>query len=172
MYKVDIPYRDYFNDDKEAVETLYFNLTAFELAEIAVEFESEGGIQKYMTESLQSDNYANAFKVLKMLFVRGYGRRLETEGRSRFIKKPEWVAELLPSPEFEAFYLQLTSDTKFAEAFWHGLVNEELLKKAQQVQEVEVLEKQQVSGGKNFRDLPLEEQVKLLQAKVAANEAK
>lgn len=172
MYKVSILYKDYFNDNKEAYEDLYFNLNAFELAEIAVEFEADGGIKKYMTESLKSQDYKNAFKVLKMLFVSGYGRRQVTSDRVRFIKKPEWVLEILPSPEFEAFYLRLTSDNDFAEAFWHGLVSEDLLERAKQVQEIEEIKEKPAMDGKKFRDLSLEEQVAALQAKIAANEVK
>ena len=168
MYQVDIKYKDYFNGNKEAIERLYFNLTAFELAEIAVEFEDRGGIEKYMTDALQSDDYKNAFQGLKMLFVNGYGRR-ETRGdRIRFIKKPEWLAEILPSPEFEAFYLKLTSDTGFATAFWNNLASHELLEKARQVRETEDIQAKSEVGGKKFRELSLQEQVEELQKKLAA----
>jgi hypothetical protein len=172
VYKVDIPYKDYFDGDKEKIETLYFNLTAFELAEIAVEFESEGGIKDYMTKSLESENYKNAFKVLKMLFVGGYGRRQEIGDRVRFIKKPEWLLEILPSPEFGAFYMKVTTDNDFAEAFWNGLAPPELMEQAAKIQEIEELKAKPTQDGKKFRDLTLQEQMAEIQAKIAANETK
>lgn len=171
MYTVDIKYKDYF-DDKEKTERLYFNLTAFELAEIAVEFESVGGIKKYMVESLANENYKDAFKVLKMLFINGYGRRQEIGDRVRFIKKPEWILEILPSAEFGAFYMKVTTDTAFAEAFWNGLAPAELMEQAAKVQEIEDLKAKPDQDGKKFRDLSLQEQMEEIRKKIAANETK
>lgn len=170
MYQVDIKYRDLFTNE-EATERLYFNLTAFELAEIAVEFEDKGGIEEHMKKSLQGGDYKDAFQVLKLLFINGYGRREEREGRSRFVKRPEWLHEILPSPEFESFYLRLTSDTEFATKFWNGLVSEELLKKAKEYQENGDVQARPDVAGQKYRELPLEEQVKLLQAKIAEKTA-
>jgi hypothetical protein len=169
LHKVDIPYKDYFNDDKPAIATFYFNINAFELAEIAVMF--DGDLGEYMRRSFGTDgNFKDGFKVLKLLFIRGYGRReLGTDGvRWRFIKKPEWIAELLPSPEFEAFYLKLTDDAEFSSAFWNGLVSEELLKRAKLLEEGGAVEKPaEGPGDVKFRDLSIEDQFKLFQTKLA-----
>lgn len=171
---MDQPYNDYFNNDKPAVETFYFNINAFELAEIAVEF--EGDLGEYMRTAFgDKENYKDGFKVLKLLFIKGYGRRQKgTDGegneRMRFVKRPEWVGELLPSPEFEAFYLRLTEDTEFATAFWNGLVSEELLKRAKLIEERGDVLPAAPKDGKKFRDLPIEEQFKLFQARQAGTD--
>jgi hypothetical protein len=168
VYNVQISYKDYF-DGKDAVESMYFHINAFELAEIMLEFEDEeGGLPGYVRKYSEGIDKMSKelFSVLKMLFVRGYGRREERDGRSRFIKRASWLEELIPSPEFEAFYVKLGSNEKFATAFWNGLVSPELLKQAEAINANE-----DVSAPKTkFRDLPLEEQVQLLRKKIPANE--
>lgn len=169
MHKIEIEYTDYFNNNEKRTDELYFNINAFELAEIAVDFDE--GLGEYMRTALSSGRNKDAFKVLKLLFIRGYGRRKEIDGRWRFIKNPDWIVELLPSPEFEAFYLKLADNTQFATDFWNGLVSEELLKRAKLLQENgEVLPPLSPNtDGKKFRDLSLEEQVALMRQKAAAN---
>jgi hypothetical protein len=166
MYKVDVPYTDYFDNDTQRVETMYFNINAFELAEIAVEYPE--GLGEYVRRVTSSRDNQAAFAVMKTLFVRGYGRRQEVDGRWRFVKNPNWLTEILPSPEFEAFYLML-SDTPFAVKFWNGLISEELLKRAQLIQENgEILPPESKPDTKKFRDMTLEEQVAALREKAAA----
>lgn len=168
MYKVDIPYKDLFTG-KDAVETMYFHINAFELAEIMLEFtDEEDGLSGYVRRHSAGIDTMNKelFSVLKMLFVRGYGRREERDGRSRFIKRPAWLEELLPSPEFEAFYMKLGSNAKFSTAFWNGLVSAELLKQAEAINE----NKDVAPSKTKFRDLPMEEQVRLLREKIPAAE--
>lgn len=170
MHKVDISYRDYFNDDKPAVETMYFNINAWELAEIAAEFDDD--LAEYMRKAFgEGGNYKDGFKVLKLLFIKGYGRRKEASdgsGRIRFVKDPAWIAELLPSPEFEAFYLKLTDDEKFATDFWNGLVSAELLERANKIRNSDEVKPTATGTDEKYRDLPLEEQLALIQAKIAA----
>jgi hypothetical protein len=170
VYTADITYTDYFDKDQPRTERMLFNINAFELSEIMLDFEdAEEGLGGYMERALKEKRNADAFAVLKLLFVRGYGRRIEIDGRSRFIKKPEWILELLPSPEFEAFYLRLSSDTKFGMDFWNGLISKELLDRAEQIQALEPAPEGD-KPAKKFRDMSLEEQVAHLQKKVAANE--
>lgn len=175
MHKVTIPYIDYFNDDEPRTEVMYFNINAFELSEVAASF-GEEDIEKYMQKSFSDGgNYQDGFKVLKLLFVAGYGRRkMDNEtNRYRFHKNPDWVAQLLPSPEFEAFYLKLTDDAKFAAEFWNGMVSKELLERAKKLQQAEP-----VKALTDDTNLPIDEQIRRLQrlrdselsGKVAANE--
>jgi hypothetical protein len=175
VHKVMVPYTDYINDGEQRIEEMYFNINAFELAEIAASF-GEEDIEKYMHKAFSDGgNYQNGFKVLKLLFVAGYGRRKmdDESGRYRFYKNPDWVAQLLPSPEFEAFYLKLTDDAKFAAEFWNGMVSKELLERAKKLQKAEP-----VKALTDDTNLPIDEQIRRLQRlrdseladKVAANE--
>jgi hypothetical protein len=169
VHKVDITYKDYFDGNQTRTETMYFNVNAFELAEMAAEFDGPSGLVEYMRKAFATDeNYKDGFQVLKMLFVKGYGRRQEIEGRSRFIKNPAWLSEILPSPEFEAVFLKLSSDTKFATDFWNGIVSEELLARAEQIREAQGEEKPAPSK-KLFRDMTLEEQVAAMKERAAAS---
>lgn len=167
MHKVTVPYEDWFDDDKKKLETFFFNINAFELAEIAAEFDDDLG--EYMRQAFGKDgNYKDGFKVLKLLFIKGYGRRQESvdgSGRMRFVKDPRWIMELLPSPEFEAFYLKLTDDTEFAIEFWNKLVSKELLERAKKIQAAEDVKKVDTGGDESLSDMSLEEQVRLLKAR-------
>lgn len=168
MHAVDIQYTDYFTN-KTATERMYFHVNAFELAEIMVEFENEeGGLPGYVRRHSEGKEMMTKelFSVLKMLFVRGYGRREERDGRSRFIKRASWLEELTPSPEFEAFYLKLGSNEKFATAFWNGLVSPELLKQAEAIN---ANEPPAPENKPKFRDLSLEEQLRLMRERLPAN---
>lgn len=170
---MDIEYKDFFDGNKTKTETMYFNISAFELAELAVEFNGPSGFADYMRKAFETEeNYKEGFAALKMLFVQSYGRRekrVDSEGveRVRFIKKPEWVAELLPSPEFEAVFLKLSSDAKFATAFWTGLVSEEMLARATAITEADGAPTPE-PGKKKFRDMTLQEQVAAMREKAAA----
>lgn len=167
MHKVTVNYEDWFDDDKKKMETFFFNINAFELAEIAAEFDDDLG--EYMRKAFGDDgNYKDGFKVLKMLFIKGYGRRLESidgSGRMRFVKDPRWIMELLPSPEFEAFYLKLTDDTEFAISFWNGLVSKELLGRAKKLQSADDFKPVKTGTDEKLSELSLEDQVKLLKAR-------
>lgn len=171
MHRVSVPYQDWFDDDKPKVETMFFNINAFELAEIAAEFDDDLG--EYMRRAFGKDgSYKDGFRVLRLLFIKGYGRRQKgTDGenneRIRFVKDPAWLKELLPSPEFEAFYLKLTDDTQFAIDFWNGLVSKELLERAKKFQETGDVKKIETGTGQALADLPLEDQIKVLQSQLA-----
>lgn len=166
MHRVTVPYKDWFDDDKPKLETMFFNINAFELAEIAAEFDDDLG--EYMRRAFGKDGtYKDGFRVLRLLFIKGYGRRQKgTDGdgneRIRFVKNPAWIMELLPSPEFEAFYLKLTDDATFAAAFWNGLVSAELLARANKIQAVEDVKPVEGKGDTKFRDLPVHEQAELM----------
>lgn len=169
MHAVEIDYKDLFTG-KDAKEKMYFHINAFELAEMLFEYEDEdGGLPGYVRRHSAGIEKMNKelFGVLKQLFIRGYGRRLESDGRSRFVKRAAWIEELLPSPEFEAFYIQLGSNEKFAMSFWNGLVSAELMKRAEEINQNEPPSKTEKP---KFRDLPLEDQVRLLREKVPAAE--
>lgn len=176
MHKVDIEYIDYVNDDKKTVETFYFNITVFELVELMAEF--DGDLGEYMRRAFSDpSNYKDGFKILRLLAMKGYGRRQPASDgtdRMRFVKKPEWIQELRPSPEFEALYLKLEDDTEFATKFWNGLVSKELMERANKLRESgEVLPPAAPAisdSPKNPRDMSHEELVAALQAKTAANE--
>jgi hypothetical protein len=167
MHKVTVPYTDWFDDDKSKTETFYFNINAFELAEIAAEFDDDLG--EYMRRSFGKDgNYKDGFKVLKLLFIKAYGRRQESvdgSGRMRFVKDPRWIMELLPSPEFEAFYLKLTDDTEFAVSFWNGIVSKELLERSKKIAAADDIKKVDTGTTDNLSELSLEEQLRVLKAR-------
>jgi hypothetical protein len=174
VHKADIEYVDYINGDKKAVETFYFNITVFELVELMADF--PGDLSDVMRRAFSDpSNYKDGFRVLRALAVKGYGRRKPAEDgtdRMRFIKKPEWIQELLPSPEFEALYLKLEDDTEFATKFWNGLVSKELMDRANKIREAEDGQPAATPAisdkPKKFRDMTAEEKLAALQAKVSA----
>lgn len=171
MHRVTVPYKDWFDDDKPKLETMFFNINAFELAEIAAEFDDDLG--EYMRRAFGKDGtYKDGFRVLRLLFIKGYGRRQKgTDGdgneRIRFVKNPAWIMELLPSPEFEAFYLKLTDHTEFAVSFWNGLVSPDLLERAKKFQEAGDVKKVDTGTDTSLAELPIEDQIKVLQARLA-----
>ena len=168
MHKVTVAYKDFFADDPEKVEheDLYFNVNAFELAEMLAEL-NVPDFDEYMRAAIEKQDLPVVFKVLKMLFIAGYGRREKVGDRWRFIKKPEWLLEILPSPEFEVFYLNLSTDANFAAEFWNGLVSKELLSRAKQLQELGEVETLPTGAqGKKFSELTLKEQAALMASRV------
>lgn len=172
MYKIDVEYKDLFTNEKRK-ETMFFNLTAFEFAQMAADFGGPDKLGKAL-EKAYSDTrtYNDGFAILKLLFTSAYGRRQHDgdTGRDRFIKNPKWVQqELTPSPEFEAVFLKLSSDAKFSTAFWKGIISEELIAAAEKIYEADGTTDGLPDQEKKVRfdDLPAEEKVKLLQAKLA-----
>lgn len=169
MHIITVDYIDYVNNDEKRREQMAFNLNAWELSELTVQFPE--GIGEYMETALKEERAKDALAVLKLLFIHAYGRRqprADDPKRYEFLKNPAWLMSLLPSPEFEAFYLMLSNDTKFATEFWNGIVTPELLKRA-----LEIAEKEgKKAPEKTTLDLPLDEQIKRLMQQKAELEGK
>lgn len=180
MYTIDVNYKDALNDNQNVSEKMYFNLTVFEFADLAANFNGPQALSEYMTKAFSSeDNYKDGFRALRMLFIAAYGRRQldEATGRYKFLKKKEWLDELLPSQAFEEVFIKLSTDAKFASAFWLGLVSEQMLAQAQKVYDANPAAgdvkveapSAQVEKPVKFRDMTKDQQLEALQKKLAAN---
>lgn len=170
MHTLDVDYTDLFTNEKRQ-KRMYFHITAFEFAELAADFGSPAEFAEFFQKAFSDKaTYSEGFKGIKMLFVTGYGRRKKNDSSEQgdiFVKNPQWLQELIPSPEFEAVFLKMTTDAKFAASFWNGLVSEELIAAAQKIQDANAVAPTP-EGKKKFRDMTLEEQVAALQARAAS----
>lgn len=120
MIKREIKYEDYNGVQK--TKTAYFNLNKVEIIEM--ELSKEGGLSNYYQEIVEAQNNQELARVFKELIIKSYG--IKSEDGESFIKTaPDGHAladDFVNSAAFEAFYMELITDTDKATAFFNGIV--------------------------------------------------
>lgn len=120
MIKREINYEDYNGNKKTKIA--YFNLSQVELVEM--ELSKEGGLSNYYQSIVDAQNNQELARVFKELIVKSYG--IKSEDGESFIKTaPDGhplADEFVNSAAFEAFYMELITDTDKATAFFNGIV--------------------------------------------------
>lgn len=119
MIKETVEYTDY--DGNIQKETMYFNLTKAELAEL--EMEMPQGFSNYLTQIVESGEPNSVFQAFKKIVLLGYGRKTDD---GRFVKSVE-EAEIFSHTEAysELMMSLLQSEEKMME-FIKGLLPKDL----------------------------------------------
>lgn len=107
MYKEIITYTDY--DGQERTETVYFNLTKAEVAEL--QMSKKGGIDKYIQKLIDEQDIPEMSKFFKDFIFHAYGVKSE-DGR-RFIKSDELSTEFSQTEAYSEIVYHLLSDEDY-----------------------------------------------------------
>lgn len=104
MLKQDIKFKDF--NGTERTQTLYFNLTEFEIADMQAH--SERGIQADLEDAIANKNVAQILDFIKMLVHKSYG--IKSEDGLHFRKSPEIIADFESSALYSDLLLHLFQD--------------------------------------------------------------
>jgi hypothetical protein len=128
MFKKEITYHNPL-DDSHVTETLYFNLTAPEVAELGLELED--GFETQIKHMVETDDRRKMFAMFKLLMAHSYGRR--TTDSKAFVKKKEWLDELFSGFAYEELFVWIFSDANNAAHFFNKIMpSKELLERLNQ----------------------------------------
>lgn len=110
-----IKYTDYDGNERE--ETFRFNLTKAELA--TMEMSVKGGLRKYLEKAVEDQDNTKIFAVFKDMVDRSYGEK-SNDGRE-FRKSPEILESFRSTEAYNALFMEIVTDEKFALAFFDGI---------------------------------------------------
>lgn len=120
MIKREIKYEDYNGNQKTKIA--YFNLNKVELIEM--ELSKEGGLSNYYQQIVDAKNNQELARIFKELIIKSYG--IKSEDGESFVKVASdghaLADDFVNSAAFEAFYMELITDTDKATAFFNGIV--------------------------------------------------
>lgn len=116
MYTRKVTYTDY--DGKERTETLRFNLTKAELAEMR--FSVSGGMEQMLQEIIDADDQPKLIKVFKELLLKSYG--VKSPDGKRFIKNQEITDEFVQSEAYSEMFMLLATNDEVAAEFVKGII--------------------------------------------------
>ncbi len=106
-----------YNGEKKT-ETLYFNLSKVELAELEVS--EKGGLSKKIEKIIAEKDNNEIYKTFKEIVLLAYGTKsLDGEG---FIKSEELKNKFVQSAVFEEFMWSLLNDEEKASNFINSLM--------------------------------------------------
>lgn len=129
MLKQTVEYKDYNGATRR--DTLYFNLTEFELIEIQTE--SERGIEVDLKEAIENEDTKGILKFVKILVTNGYGVK-SSDGRF-FEKSPEILNRFVSSAAYSPFIMDLFTDIQGKMVpFINGIMPQGLIERAEQMQ--------------------------------------
>lgn len=129
MLKQTVEYKDYNGATRR--DTLYFNLTEFELVEIQTE--SERGIEVDLKEAIENEDTKGILKFVKILVTNGYGVK-SSDGRF-FEKSPEILNRFVSSAAYSPFIMDLFTDIQGKMVpFINGIMPQGLIERAEQIQ--------------------------------------
>lgn len=117
MVKKTITYTD-FNGNKRT-EDFYFNLTKAECLEM--ELSVNGGLSALMQRLIDSDDIANAIKIVKDILFKSYGEK-SLDGKY-FNKSKELSEKFSHTRAYSILYTQLVTDTKAGADFMNAVVD-------------------------------------------------
>ena len=117
MVKKTITYVD-FNGNKRT-EDFYFNLTKAECLEM--ELSVNGGLSTLMQRLIDSDDIANAIKIVKDILFRSYGEK-SLDGKY-FNKSQELSEKFSHTRAYSLLYTELVTDPKAAAEFMNAVVD-------------------------------------------------
>lgn len=128
MLKQTVEYKDYNGATRR--DTLYFNLTEFELIEIQTE--SERGIEVDLKEAIENEDTKGILKFVKILVTNGYGVK-SSDGRF-FEKSPEILNRFVSSAAYSPFIMDLFTDIQGKMVpFINGIMPQGLIERAEQM---------------------------------------
>lgn len=117
MFKKTITYDNPLTDTSET-ETLYFNLTAPEVAEVGLDLEDDAEAQ--IRTMVENDDRRKMFVFFKLLMAHSYGRR--TADGKGFAKKKEWLDELFSGFAYEELFVWLFTNPDNAALFFNEIM--------------------------------------------------
>lgn len=133
MLKIDHEYTDF--DNKQQVETLYFNLTKSELIlddkiqALEDQFRIVQALSAGPERKLTPDEIRLIFRLVIFTMSLSYGVR--SEDGKRFNKKGVWE-EFTTTAVYDSFVFSLFEDTTKAVSFIHGILPPEILAQAEE----------------------------------------
>ena len=116
MLKKTITYTDY--DGNERTEDFYFNLSKAEVT--AMEWSTEGGIQKSLGKIISDQDGKGTVDVIRNLILTAYGEK-SLDGK-RFIKSNELSEAFSHTEAFSDLFMELLTDADLAAAFVNGIL--------------------------------------------------
>lgn|SRR5262245_5417934 len=137
MLKKEVTYEDL--DGNTRTETLYFNLSAIELAEMVATRGENYGEQMLALAKDPMGNAGSLIEAFKDLLRRSYGERSE-DGR-HFHKSPEITEKFMSSLAFEAFFMELVTNPASAGGFMTAIMPKGVTDKPEYKQVLAELEK-------------------------------
>jgi hypothetical protein len=152
VFKRDITYID-FNDETQT-ETLYFNLTMAEMAELNFEFDE--GFESFVKQAALEKNNKRLFSMFKLIMAWSYGRR--TPDGKGFVKKKEWLDELFSGRAYEELFLWLFTSEANASQFYIDVMPKDIEKRLAEInRNRETTPSDESSTTKKLRDMSREE---------------
>ena len=121
MFTHEITYEDW--DENKVTDTLYFNLTKIEMAELNLSF--EGGLEKTF-QKIQKEDPEAMFMFVKKILLLAYGVKSD-DGRE-FVKNDDLREKFTQTRAYDIIFTALAEDETFGEAFLRGVFPKELIK--------------------------------------------
>lgn len=116
MLKKTIKYFDFDGNERE--EDFYFNLTRAEAIEL--ELGIEGGVEQYIKKITSDKDNRSIVDFFKDIILRSYGEK-SADGK-RFMKSAEISNGFASTEAYSELFIELTSSTEAATAFFNGIV--------------------------------------------------
>lgn len=120
MLKKTVTYVDY--DGNERTETLHFNLTRAELAEM--ELATPGGLQARMTRIVNEKDTNKLIQLIKDFIVKSYG--VKSDDGKKFIKSEELTRDFMQTEAYSSVFMEMVTDEKALGLFLLGIVPKDL----------------------------------------------
>lgn len=114
MYKKTVEVEDF--EGNKFTEDLYFNFTKTELTKLNLE--NRGGMTAVANQIVNEKDGKKLYEIFEMLILGSYGKKVETEHGTVFLKKPEWTELFKASTAFDKLFIEFyTNPREFAEFF-------------------------------------------------------
>lgn len=123
MRKEIITYTDF--NDVERTEEHYFNISKSEIADM--EMSANGGYSELLKRLVQTEDRPALSKIFKDFILKAYG--IKSVDGKRFEKSEEISTAFSQTGAYDALYIKLLSDTKFAIDFVNSVFPAEIQKK-------------------------------------------
>lgn len=117
-------YKDY--DGNERTETFYFHLSKAEL--VTMEMAEPGGLRKKMENYLAAKDVPKIMEFFRDLIKRSYGEKAN-DGR-RFVKSDDIFDAFSQTEAYSMLFMELITDDAAAEAFFTGIMPEDIQEEA------------------------------------------
>jgi len=128
MFKKTVTFDDY--DGNTRTEDFYFHLSGAELVEM--EAEHPGGMEKYLTDIIQSQDGKEIVRVFSELIRKAYGKKSD-DGR-RFQKSEEIWNDFFESSAYDILFMSLVTDAGAAAEFANAILPKKMLEELREKQ--------------------------------------
>lgn len=128
MLKKQITYKDFDGNDK--TDTLYFHLNKFEWLEL--ETYTKGGLIENLKHALETNNAKKTIDILKKIILRAYGEKNEN---GQFEKSDDLAVRFSKTDAFSELFYELAYNAEASQAFFLGLIPQELREDAKKKME-------------------------------------